>query len=144
MNNNSFFGFKHNHEIYSSLHLLYVPGPPKVTLNNYSPTITIRQTSLNSFTLQCLASYAHPLKPIVWVKDGIYVNNNLPPGGLNLGFTRNGSANQLDIYNTSIPGLLQGYYRCEVWGVGTDRIASNDTLLTFEGDPYFLVSMLSR
>ena len=60
-----------------------------------------------------------------------------PTGGLNLGFTSNGSVNQLDIYNTSIPGLFQGYYRCEVWGIGTDRIASSDTLLTFEGDPRF-------
>ena len=124
--------------------LFSISGTPVVKLNNFSPSTTIRVQQLSDYTLTCSASIFHPKKPVVWVKDGIYIDNGLPPEGLTLYLGTNRTISQLDIHNTSIRGLLQGYYSCEVWGIGTDRIYSNSTLIIFEGLKICILIMKSH
>ena len=124
--------------------LFSISGTPVVKLNNFSPSTTIRFQQLSDYTLTCSASNFHPKKPVVWVKDGIYIDNGLPPEGLTLYLGTNRTISQLDMYNTSIRGLLQGYYGCEVWGIGTDRISSKSTLITFEGFKIYILNMKSH
>ena len=112
---------------------------PTVELDNVSSSMTISRDQLGQFTLTCNASNYNADKPVVWVKDGIYFGNGVAPNGLRLTIGDVYMTSQLDVYRTSIQGLLQGYYRCEVWGFRTDRISSPDTLVTFEGSYWIII-----
>jgi hypothetical protein len=100
----------------------------------------ILSSEVQGFQLGCRASNVHPRRSIVWVKVNspdsevgtAYIDNGSPPSGnyLNLNLV----SGFLGVTNVA---QLQGYYRCEVWGIDANskrgRVASHAALVKFEG-----------
>jgi hypothetical protein len=94
---------------------------------------SIAVANISKYQLTCDASNYHPDLPVIWVKDGIYINiTRLPPQGFTLNLSQAYAGLSL-----STPGELQGYYHCEVWSLSSTpqryRVKSDEALLTFVG-----------
>ena len=112
---------------------MFVACTDDVIITRHPQNASITLAQYPTFQLSCNASNYHPDLPVVWVKDGTYINiTSSPPQGLILNL-----AQAYDALLLTTPGELQGYYHCEVWSLNTKpqrkRVRSNEALVTFIG-----------